>query len=502
MRTAHRHAGKCGSFGEFLVSPSRRRGTRFTGFMMHVPFRLLRLGAWFASALPLLCLTVQAADDKLVVRNAILFTLAAGQEKPFRGHFVVGADGTIATLGPGEPAPGRVSGTTPVYDAGGRWILPGFISAHSHLWQSAYRGLAFNQTLMGWAEAVYQQNAIHADPSSFYWFTLHGALDHLRHGITSVYNFNYSMQSRPGPFDEEQFRAEASSGVRFVHGYGVGRFGPAWSDAQATERMRAFMTWTQTQPGRERLLSVMINGSAAFVPGARQTQGEAAVMNALGVGNQVHFMESPPDKYEERQRFRWFLDAGLVRKSVIFGHYVHTDPWMLSETARLGASMSWNPLSNGRLASGIVDIPAYLKAGVRIGMGVDGQASADRADPFENMRMGLYLVRAKYEDATVLSPYDVLRLHTVGGADVLGIADRAGSLEKGKWADFLVVDPTDFGPVFDPYASLVFVGSVRDVERIYVNGDLKVQSGRLIEHDFPAIRSEVARRVKAPAFAP
>ena len=85
---------------------------------------------------------------------------------------------------------------------------------------------------------------------------------------------------------------------------------------------------------------------------------------------------------------------------------------------------------------------------------------------------------------------------------MLGIADRAGSLEKGKWADFLVVDPTDFGPVFDPYASLVFVGSTRDVERVYVNGDLKVKGGQLIDHDFSQIRSEVARRVKAPAFAP
>lgn len=466
---------------------------------------LLRLRRVASIAFGLLLWTqvsVQAAQPKLVVRNAILFTVAPGQEKPFRGHLIVAADGTLEAVGAGEPSPGSLAAAAAVYDAEGRWILPGFTSAHSHLWQSAYRGLAYNQTLMGWAEAVYQQQAIHADPSSFYWFTLHGALDHLRHGITSVYNFNYSMQSRPGSFDEEQFRAETASGVRFVHGYNVGRFSPTWTIAQAKERMAGFMAWTQTQPGRERLISVMINGAAAFVPGSQQSFGESGVMTELGVGNQVHFMESPPDKYEERQRFRWFLDSGLLRKNVIFGHFVHTDPWMLKETARAGASMSWNPLSNGRLASGIADIPAYLKAGVRVGMGVDGQASADRADPFENMRMGLYVVRAKYEDATVLSPYDVLRLHTLGGADVLGIGDRAGSLERGKWADFLVVDPTDFGPVFDPYASLVFVGASKDIERVYVNGDLKVRDGKPVDHDFAQVRNEVTRRVKAPAFAP
>ena len=45
--------------------------------------------------------------------------------------------------------------------------------------------------------------------------------------------------------------------------------------------------------------------------------------------------------------------------------------------------MSWNPLSNGRLASGVADIPACLKAGIRVGMGVDGEASADIADPLK-----------------------------------------------------------------------------------------------------------------------
>ena len=52
-------------------------------------------------------------------------------------------------------------------------------------------------------------------------------------------------------------------------------------------------------------------------------------------------------------------------------------------------------------------------------MGVDGEASADLADPFENMRSGLYAIRDKYQDATILSPYDVMRLHTMGSADVL-----------------------------------------------------------------------------------
>src|SRR6202012_5171093 len=114
-------------------------------------------------------------------------------------------------------------------------------------------------------------------------------------------------------------------------------------------------------------------------------------------------------------------------------------------------------------------LPARLKAGIRVGMGVDGEASADVADPFENMRSGLYAIRDKYEDATILSPYDVLRMHTMGSADVLGVADRLGSLEPGKCADFLVIDPTRFRTISGPYASKIVRNRVGSITRKSAN---------------------------------
>ncbi len=151
-------------------------------------------------------------------------------------------------------------------------------------------------------------------------------------------------------------------------------------------------------------------------------------MKRYGVSNQSHYLEQPETQVLDRERFKWFTDSGLLTDKMIFGHFIHTDAVILAATGKAHASMSWNPLSNGRLASGVADIPQYQKAGVRVGMGVDGEASADLADPFENMRTGLYAIRDKYENAGVMSPYDVLRLHTMGSADVLGVADKLGSL--------------------------------------------------------------------------
>jgi 5-methylthioadenosine/S-adenosylhomocysteine deaminase len=85
----------------------------------------------------------------------------------------------------------------------------------------------------------------------------------------------------------------------------------------------------------------------------------------------------------------------------------------------------------------------------------------------------------------------------MGSADVLGVADRLGSLEPGKFADFLVIDPTRFRTIFDPYASLVLVAGERDLERVYVGGDLLVQNGAILKQDMVKERAEVSKRVAA-----
>src|ERR1700677_388777 len=132
------------------------------------------------------------APAKLVVKNAFILTMANGQREPVNGYLVVGADGRLSAVAAGDPPSGLRARDS--LDAGGHWVIPGFISAHSHLWQSAFRGLGADKTLMGWIDALYLP-AAKSKPEDMYWFTLDGALDHLQHGITAAYNFNYGASS-------------------------------------------------------------------------------------------------------------------------------------------------------------------------------------------------------------------------------------------------------------------------------------------------------------------
>jgi 5-methylthioadenosine/S-adenosylhomocysteine deaminase len=478
--------------------------TRKICLVLSLP-KALCLSLLLAGASLALAQSANSAPAKLVVKNAFILTMAKDQREPVKGYLVVGEDGRLLTVAAGAPPAGLQS--KDILDANGHWVIPGFLSAHSHLWQSAFRGLGADKTLLGWIDALYKP-AAKSSPEDMYWFTLDGALDHLQHGITAAYNFNFEARTRgrtentANDYDQADFRAEMDSGIRFVHSLSVGKatplgVKPAYGAEQARIPLKAFLDWTSQQPKSSNFLSVMISGGTAFNDTYQQTLMEKQLGDEFHLGNETHYLEPPETQYEQQSKFRWFMDSGLLSHQLIFGHFIHTNRFILAESGKAGAGMSWNPLSNGRLASGTADIPACLKAGIRVGMGVDGEASADTADPFENMRTGLYAIRDKYEDATIMSPYDVLRLHTVGSADVMGVADRLGSLEPGKFADFLLIDPTRFRTVFDPYATLVFVAGERDLERVYVGGELLIKGGTFQKQDISKVYAEVNRRVEA-----
>ncbi len=423
----------------------------------------------------------------LVVKGGTFLTMKPGDEDPFVGYMVVGSDGKILEVGKGEP-PVELEAVETL-DAAGKIIIPGFISAHSHIWQSAFRGLAQNNWVRQWVTAVYQTQAVYGTPEDFYWFTLHGSLDHLRHGITTAYDFAYG--NRAGTFQEEQLKGEIDSGLRVVHGWSRPRKG---SEAEQRKMLTDFLAFAEPYKKSPLLLGFSISGAANP---AEAVALDAALTKEYGFVNETHYLEYPVDVPLQQGYFENFIKAGALGPSLYFGHFIHTNDAMLEAVGKAGGGMSWQPLSNGRLASGIADIPKYLKYGIKVGMGVDGQASADIPDPFENMRVGLYLIRAKYENGSVMKPIDVLRLHTMGSATVMRIDDRVGSLEKGKFADFLVINTTavDRAPVYDPYATLVFACTTENLEGVYVGGQLVSTYTKLTKHDFSVAQRELYERV-------
>lgn len=183
-------------------------------------------------------------------------------------------------------------------------------------------------------------------------------------------------------------------------------------------------------------------------------------------------------------------DLGWVGDDVWFAHGIYINDVEIDRMARNGTGVAHCPSSNMRLASGIAPVRKYIRAGVRLGIGVDGSASNDGNHLLGEARQAMLLARLasapSLEGGDLVSARDVLRVATRGSAAVLG-RDDVGSLEAGKCADFVAVsmDRLEYaGGLHDPVAALLF-GSPASVDQNYVHGRPVVKDGNLVGVDLP-----------------
>jgi cytosine/adenosine deaminase-related metal-dependent hydrolase len=234
-----------------------------------------------------------------------------------------------------------------------------------------------------------------------------------------------------------------------------------------------------------------------WAPDRSTAETEVEAMRRHGVVNQPHFLETPHEIELQRSKFAWYRDAGALGPQLVFGHFVQATDDQMVEAAAHGCGAVWQATSNGRLASGVAAVPRWRELGMRVGMGLDDQACTDVSDPFQNMRIGIYTQRAVNRDPMAMPVRDMLELHTRGSAQVLGIDGDVGSLEIGKYADFLVVDPRapDTGPVWDPYGTYVLACSLRNLKQVWVGGDLVSDEGRIVTHDTLEVNAQLHERM-------
>lgn len=447
---------------------------------------------------------------RLLVRNALLLTMDPERPDPFHGWFSVGDDGRLAAVESGDPPPAATAGLAEdqVLDAGGALVGPGFVSSHSHLFTSGSRGLGMDQSLYGWIEAMLRYSSA-GGTEDLYWLTRHGAQDFLRNGITTAYDF-----TDPGlPFDREsdgvahyaasvpdpeyqhaQLRGKVDAGLRGVHSVMLGQ-GPVDPAAALAHLDDVVGLAAGTDPSL--LLRLAISGTVQWADTPEAAELEVAAMRRYGLLNQPHFLETPHEVELQQSKFGWYRHAGALGPDLVFGHFIQTTDAIIAEAAAAGCGMSWQPMSNGRLASGVARIPRIRELGMRVGIGLDDQSCTDVSDPFGNMRTGLALLRATYQDPAALPVRDVLELHTRGSAEVLGIDEHVGTLRVGRFADFLVVDPRkpDTGPVWDPVGSYVLACSLRNLRQVWSGGVLVAEGATLCDPGSGEVENQVHERM-------
>jgi 5-methylthioadenosine/S-adenosylhomocysteine deaminase len=213
-----------------------------------------------------------------------------------------------------------------------------------------------------------------------------------------------------------------------------------------------------------------------------------------GVPTLIHLAETRDEAATSNERYKMsptrFLDSlGFLGPGVLAAHTIWVDAPEIALLKARGVGVSHNPESNMKLASGTAPVPAYLKAGVALGLGTDGAASNNDLDMFEAMRMASLLHKLQSNDPRVVSAREALTMATLGGARALGVERRIGSLEAGKRADLIIVDMSGARqtPMYDPVSHLVYVARGSDVRTTVVHGKVLMRDRRVLTLDEAAV---------------
>ncbi|MGW5530530.1 8-oxoguanine deaminase [Streptomyces xanthochromogenes] len=453
-----------------------------------------------------------AAPQRIVIENCAIATVDANDTEYASGYLVV-ADNKIESIGAGQ-APKGLENVVRRIDGTGHLVTPGLVNTHHHFYQWITRGLATDHNLFNWLVALYPTWARIDEQMGR--VAAQGSLAMMaRGGVTTAMDHHYVYPQNSGDLSGAIIGAASEMGVRFTLARGSmdrsvkdGGLPPDFAvetldgalaaTAETVDRFHDASFGSMTQ--------VAVAPCSPFSVSTELMKRGAELARAKGVRLHTHGSETVEEEQFCKELFGmgptdYFESTGWLGSDVWMAHCVHMNDSDIAAFARTGTGVAHCPSSNARLAAGIARVPDMLKAGVPVGLGVDGTASNESGELHTELRNALLINRlnAQHREAA-LNARQALRLGTFGGAQVLGRADQIGSLEAGKLADFVLwkLDTLAHASIADPVTALVF-GAAAPVTASFVNGKQIVENSRLTTVDEDAIA--VATREEAQRLA-
>jgi 5-methylthioadenosine/S-adenosylhomocysteine deaminase len=432
----------------------------------------------------------------LLVRNATILTMNDAFDV-VDGDVLI-ESGRIVAVGTVEAPP-----LTPAFDAGGDYLLPGFVQTHIHLCQTLFRGYADDLVLLEWLRTrIWPMEAAHT-PRSLAAAASLAASELLLSGTTAVLTMETVHDT------DAVFEALAPTGLRAVVGKCM-MDADAAVPAQLLERTQASVDeslalasrWNGRADGRLR---------AAFAPRFAVSCSRELLEAVAHLSRQhtllvhSHASENRDEIALVRERtglgnIDYLSQVGLTAPHVCLAHCVWVDDREQAVLAEHQVKVLHCPGSNLKLGSGIAPVAQMRARGVSVSLGADGAACNNHLDMFGEMRLAAAL-QAVGSGAGALTARDVLAMATREGAAALGLEREIGSIEPGKRADLILVgrDGAHLAPDVNPYSTLVYAARPTDVRTVLVDGDILVRDGRLTRCDITEL-SDTARR-EASALA-
>jgi len=433
----------------------------------------------------------------LFLKNCDVIVTMDAERREIRGGGIHILGDEIKALSAGLLPPPDVD---EVIDMAGHVVCPGLVNTHHHMFQSLTRAApaAQDASLFGWLKSLYPLWG-RITPEMLRVSTQAAMAELLLSGCTTSSDHLYLFPNG-GRLDDSIEGAE-EIGMRFHAARGAMSIGETLGglppDALVEDEAHILddtvrLIETFHDPAPRAMLRLVVAPCSPFTVSSALMREAAVLARSYQVSLHTHLAENRDDVNYSLERYgktpaRYAEDLGWLGPDVWHAHCVRLDRDGIALFAGSGTGVAHCPCSNMRLASGVAPIGRMRRAGVPVGIGVDGSASNDGAHMLGEVRQAMLLQRVRYGPAA-MTAREALELGTLGGARVLGRED-IGALAPGMAADLAAFDLTRIGFAGagqDPVAALVFCGPHPAAYTI-VNGRVVVREGRVTSVDLPAL---------------
>ena len=371
-----------------------------------------------------------------------------------------------------------------IIDYQGAWIMPGLVNCHTHSAMTGLRGIRDDSNLHEWLEDYIWPAEAEFTPEMTTKAVKEALTEMLQSGTTTfddMYNPN-------GVEIEKIYEAVKASKMRCY-------FSPTLfsSDMETTDetiaKTRAVIGTIKGY--QDPNFKVMVAPHSPYSCSRELLEASLNLAKEEDIPLHIHVAETKEESGIILKRYGKrpiaFLDElGYLDHQAVFAHGVELNEAEIARLADSQVAIAHNPISNLKLASGIAPVVQLQKAGVPVGIATDSVASNNNLDMFEEGRTAALLQKMKSGDASQFPIETALKALTIEGAKVLGMDDEIGSLEVGKQADFLVIQPQGkihLQPQENMLSHLVYAVKSSDVDDVYIAGEQVVRAGKVLTVD-------------------
>ena len=397
----------------------------------------------------------------------------------YRDGLLVVEDDRIAYCGPYDE--NWLAKCSETVDYEGAWIMPGLVNCHTHSAMTLLRGIRDDSNLHEWLED-YIWPAESQFTAEVTTKAVQFALAEMLLSGTTTFNDMYN----PYGVDIKQvYQAVRQSGMRCYFSPTLFT-SPAETAAETLARTRAIIEEILSYDDED--FQVMVAPHSPYACDEDLLQGSVDLARELDLKLHIHVAETQNENKIILERYgkrplAFLKGLGYLERPAIFAHGVELNPSEIADLATSPVSIAHNPISNLKLASGVAPATNLLAAGVTVGLATDSVASNNNLDMFEEGRTAALLQKMRVGDASQFTIEQALKALTIEGAKALGLEDKIGSLEVGKQADFIAIQPKGrihLYPLENMLSHLVYAVKGSDVQDVYIAGKQVVRDGQVL----------------------